>query len=343
MRERAELHGEKHAGFKDAEPERAIIEEASADPAGIGKGWQQQCIKPDEEPDGDAPHGAARRGPPPHHGTEEGRRELRHRRKRQEPHLRQRRRRPDHPVIGIGEAEDAENRRAADEDQRLAHVLVHGGAFAAPPQQQRHDEVVAHHDRQCHALDDDHGRRGRQPAEKRHEGDHLAARGHRQGQHEGIAIGPRRQQQQARHGDRNDEDVDGHQIGREHPGGALELVAAGVLDRRHVELARQQHDGKRRQQRHGQPLPAIEATGKQRRDSGFGRGTFEKRPDAAHHTEHDETADRHEGHQLHQRFDRDGENHAVLMLGGVDVAGTEQNCEDAHGERHQQRQAIEPG
>ncbi len=46
----------------------------------------------------------------------------------------------------------------------------------------------------------------------------------------------------------------------------------------------------------------------------------------------DEQADRDEGQELDDRFDRDGQDHAVLMFGRVDVAGAEENGEDAHGD-----------
>ena len=133
--ERIELHGEQDAGFQKADAERASVEEAAADPAGIGKRRQQQRVDPDEKADDDAPHGAPRRGPPPYQPAEEGRRELRHRRERQQPDLSQCRRSADHPVIGVGEAQHTDDGPAADQDQGFAHVLMDGGAFLVAAQQ----------------------------------------------------------------------------------------------------------------------------------------------------------------------------------------------------------------
>ena len=52
-------------------------------------------------------------------------------------------------------------------------------------------------------------------------------------------------------------------------------------------------------------------------------------------------ADRQEGGELDQRFHRDGEDKAVLMLGGVGVAGAEQHREDAENGGDEQRQIAE--
>ena len=48
-----------------------------------------------------------------------------------------------------------------------------------------------------------------------------------------------------------------------------------------------------------------------------------------HAVGHDET-DRDEGDQLDYRFERDRRHHALVVLGGVDVAGAEQDAEGGH-------------
>ena len=227
-----------------------------------------------------------------------GRGELRDRREGNEAHLGQRHRGADHPVIGIGHCQHQDDGKAADQDQRLAHVLVHRGAFHLAAQQQRHDEVVAHHDGERDALDDHHGSGGRKPAEEGDEREGGASGMHGQRQHEGVAVGTRRQQQQACDGDGNDEDVDRHQIEREQPGGALHLAGIGVLHRRHMELARQEDHREGGKQREGQPLPAVQPTGEQAHHLRVRRGALEEGADAAHHPEHHEQAHRQEGDEL---------------------------------------------
>ena len=55
------------------------------------------------------------------------------------------------------------------------------------------------------------------------------------------------------------------------------------------------------------------------------------------HDEGDEDADGEEGHKLDDRFRRDSEHQAVLMLGGVDVARAEQHREGRHQQSDEQR------
>ena len=94
------------------------------------------------------------------------------------------------------------------------------------------------------------------------------------------------------------------------------------------------------EQRQRQPLPAVEAAGEQPPDLRVSRGAGEEGPHAPHHAEHHEGANCEEGEKLHHRFDGNGQNHAVLVFGRVDVAGTEQDGEDAHGQHHEQRQSV---
>ena len=299
MCQRVELHCEQRAGLEQADAPRPLLDEAAPDPAGIGEGRQQQGVDPDEEARGDPPHRTPRRRPLPHQPAEEGGCELRHCRKGEQAHLGQRHRGADHPVIGIGESENEDDGQTADQDQRLAHVLVYRSALHLAAQQQGNHQVVAHHDRQRDALDDHHGGGGRKPAEEGDEREERISRRDRQRQHEGIAVSPLGQQQEPRHRDRNDEDVDRHEIEREQPGGALDLAGVRILHRRHMELARQQDHRKGREQREGKPLPAVEPAGEQAPHLRVRRGAGEKRPHAPHHAEHHEGANAHEGQQFH--------------------------------------------
>ena len=175
-------------GLSTREAHGAIVDEAAADPAGIGEGRQQQRVEPDGRSGGDARHGAPRRAALPHETAEEGGRELRNGSKGDEAHLRQRRRGADHPVIAIGECKHQHDGPAPDEHQAFAHVVVNGDALLVPlAQQKRHDEVVADHDRQRDALHDHHGGGGGQSAEEGDHGEDLAAGVDRQRQHEGVA------------------------------------------------------------------------------------------------------------------------------------------------------------
>jgi hypothetical protein len=154
----------------------------------------------------------------------------------------------------------------------------------------------------------------------------------RQREHEAVAVGARTEGQQPRHGDGHHEEIDRDEVEREQPGGAFQVADAGVLHHRHVELARQQHDGAHGEQRHGHPAPALQPAAENLRDLRRGRHAAEQRADAAHEPEGGEDADGQEGDELDRRLHRDGEDEPALVLGGVRMAGAEQGGEHGHGD-----------
>ena len=168
-------------------------------------------------------------------------------------------------------------------------------------------------------------------------------RGKRQRQHEHVAVDPAgRKRQQAGERDRHHEQIDQHEIERKQPGGAADLGFAVVLDHRDVELPRQQHDGEQRQQRHGAERCELRARASaRRRCCGCVERAREQRDRPVEHHEGDEDADGEEGHQLDDRFRRDRQHQAVLVLGRIDVAGAEQHREGRHRQRDEQRDVAE--
>ena len=239
------------------------------------------------------------------------------------------------PIEKIAQQDHGEDGGAADGKENPRHVLLLAlGLVDATTQQQRQHEAVGDHDRQCHGIDDDHGGGGRQPADEREQRDGLGAGGQRQGQHEGVGVeGVLGQGQQARHGDRNDEQVDQHQVDREQPGGAADLLLRVVLDHRDVELARQQDDAHEAQKRDGDPEHAVELAGKDALDVDVLGGPLEQPADPAEHREDDEEAHRQERHELDQRLGGDRHDQAFLVLRRIDVARAEQHRESRHRQR----------
>ncbi len=63
--------------------------------------------------------------------------------------------------------------------------------------------------------------------------------------------------------------------------------------------------------------------------------------DARAEGEHDIDADRQEGEELDAGFEGDGRDHALMVLVGVDMAGAEQDGEDRHADRGQERRVAE--
>ena len=76
--------------------------------------------------------------------------------------------------------------------------------------------------------------------------------------------------------------------------------------------------------------PPLKPCGKDALDLGTLLRAFEQAADATEHGEQDEEADRQECRELDQRFGGDGNDQAFLVLGGVDVAGAEQDGEGRH-------------
>ncbi|MCZ7562889.1 MAG: hypothetical protein M5U08_02970 [Burkholderiales bacterium] len=147
--------------------------------------------------------------------------------------------------------------------------------------------------------------------------------------------------QPAAEGDRQHENVDREHVEREEPDRLVQVAFVHVLDHRHLELARQEHDREHRQDR--QPHPASVAAGdaldrrEHRRQPRLGGGAREDVAESVVDDEGDEDADRHECEQFHQRLEGDRRDHALVMLGGVEMARSEQNGEERERRGHPER------
>jgi hypothetical protein len=107
-----------------------------------------------------------------------------------------------------------------------------------------------------------------------------------------------------------------------------------------VELPGQENNGNRRKKGERQPAGAVQALGKHCEDVLIRGYMGSEALEATQHGEGHEQSNGHEGHELHNGFNRDCQDHPVLMLGRINVARAEQDGEDAHGECHQNGQAI---
>ena len=108
-----------------------------------------------------------------------------------------------------------------------------------------------------------------------------------------------------------------------------------------MELAWQQHNGDERQQRHRDQSCELRLACENRRRTRPFHRLREQRHRPIEHPEGDEHADRQEGDQLDQRFRRDRQHQAVLVLGRVDMARAEQHRERGHRQRHHQREVAQ--
>ncbi len=120
----------------------------------------------------------------------------------------------------------------------------------------------------------------------------------------------------------------------------MDVRLIGILDDRDVELPGQAEDREQREQGHGHPAGAVDPAGEQTMQVRIGGdlgGELAEPPEGA---PRDESADRQKRDQLDHRFERDGEDHALVVLGRVDVPGAEQDREQGENQRGDQRRVA---
>ena len=313
-----------------------MLDEQHAGRAAVDEARQKQRVGPDRESDQHAADRAARRGAPPDQAAEKRRRELCDRGERQQADGRELRG-AERLEIQIRHDHDGEDRDPADFEHEVAEVLACAARSQIARQHQRHDQIVGHHDCERHAFDDHHGGGRRQSAD---EDDNAEQRGFAfdgQRQHVHVTVDDaERERHQPGQSDRNHEQVDGDQIKRKQPACAADFGVARILYHADVELPRQQHDGEKRQQHHGEEIAdrrrVIDRAHRFRR---FHRA-FEQLGRAEHPERH-ENADGEKREQLDDRFSRHRQHQAVLVLGCVGMPRSEQHRKGRHRQRHHER------
>ncbi len=143
--------------------------------------------------------------------------------------------------------------------------------------------------------------------------------------------------------DRHHEQCRQRQVGREHPLRQVQVLRLDVFDHRDVKLSRQADNGHHCHaglHDHRRPVDRVlPVFFKTRREFGL----IEQIIEAVIQTERDEHADRHKREQLDQRFKGDGQNHAAVMFGDVQVTRTEDDGEQRQNQRHHQRRILGAG
>ena len=314
------------------QPERSGLDPGLVEMPGTGQCRQQQRVDPRGEAGQQPELHAAPAGAAPVQAADQARRELRHRGEGHQAIGRQGRVAADPAVVRIGGQRQQQDRQAPHPKHQRSDVGS-GMAFTpAAAQQHRHHQVVADHRGQRDARHDDHPGGGGEPADVGRKRQRIAALGQRQRQHEGVAghAAVAAEQRHARRGDRHHHQRDHQQVRAEHPARLADVGDVAAFDHRHLELARQADDGEEAEQGLGE-----EADRRRLLEQGPGRvgdpDLVPAQPAPG------EQADRHHRHQLDQRFQRDGQHHAVVVLGGVDLAGAEQGREQGHQQGHVQR------
>ena len=191
-------------------------------------------------------------------------------------------------------------------------------------------------------FDDHHRGRGGEAADEGDEGEQFGVCLERQPEHEHVAVhaaGGKRQQARGR--DRHHEQIDKDEVKREQPRGAADLSLAVVLDHGNVELPRQQHDGEQRQRRHRAERAERRRMRQHRRGLRQLQRARKQRQRPGEHDEGHEDADGEKSDELDDQLGGDRHHQSVLMLGGVDVPGPEQDGEGRHQQRNEQRDVAD--
>ena len=250
VRERRQIEPEQRLWAQHGDAPRTLRQQALGDDAGIRHVRQEQRIGPGQDSDRHSRDRSARGGAPPDQSAEESGRKLCHRRKGQQSD-RGKLRVAGHAIVDVGKKQDDADRDPSHREQQAADIVAPGDQRLASLQHERHQDVIRHHDGERDQFHDHHRGRRREAADECCDREQIGMRGERQRQHEHVAVDlPGGEREQAGQSDGNDEQVDQHQIEREQPGGAPDLLLAVVLDHGDVKLPRQQYDGEQRQQRH---------------------------------------------------------------------------------------------
>ncbi|RMV42175.1 hypothetical protein ALP11_05692 [Pseudomonas syringae pv. papulans] len=130
------------------------------------------------------------------------------------------------------------------------------------------------------------------------------------------------------------------QIGREHPFGEIQVLRLDVLDHRHVELTGQADNRHHRHaglHEHRRPVdrvfPVFLEAWRQ-------FGLIEQVVESVVQAERDEHTDCHESEQLDQRLESNGQHHAAMVFGDIQIARTEDDGEQRENQRHPQRGVL---
>ena len=110
--QRRQIEAEQRLRPQQAEPPRAVDQDARADDAGVGNARQQQRVAPDQDAGAHAGDGAEGGATPPDQSAEKRRRQLRHGGEGQEPD-RGELRLAGRMIVDVGEQQDDEDGDAA--------------------------------------------------------------------------------------------------------------------------------------------------------------------------------------------------------------------------------------
>ena len=206
----------------------------------------------------------------------------------------------------------------------------------AQAQKHRHHQIVRDHRAERHRGDDDHGGRRGQTAQIGNQRQPPLPRRDRQEEHVEIALtDPGEHPGEA---DRQHEQVDRQQVAGQQPARRAQVRLGDVLDHRNLELAIEKQEGEAGHGGDQEPVGIAGSTADdgQWRAIGQGGSLAEHVAEPVEHDVGDVDADDQERDELHHALERHGQHHALMMLGGVDVPGTEDDAEQGQQEQDEE-------
>ena len=287
---------------------------------------QHQGVEPEKGAGGQAGEDAAAVGLLPVKCAQHGGGQLRHGGKSDLADGRQARGGAQQAIADIRQQQDHHNADPAYRQHPLAEHFERALGIVAP-QQPWQQHVVGNHGRQRDTRHDHHTGRRRGTANKRQQRQGRVGLGQRQADDKRIRQHRAGQQHLPGQGDRHDKQRGQGQIGRKHPLGQAKILRVDVFHYGHVELPGQADDRHHRHpglHDHRWPVDRLLPVLLQARcQHGLVKQVFETVVQTISH----ERTHREEGEQLDQRFKGNGQHHAAVVFGGVEVASAEHNGE----------------
>ena len=135
-----------------------------------------------------------------------------------------------------------------------------------------------------------------------------------------------------RNGERDDENIDRHQIERENPSCFGHIALIAIFNDGDMELARQQKNAAGRQQHGCERSVEIRRISQDSFQNRIGGSAFRQIRKTVKHAPGDVSAHTDEGEQFHNGFCGDREHQSILVLGRIDMARAK-----GHGEAGKQQ------
>ena len=140
---------------------------------------------------------------------------------------------------------------------------------------------------------------------------------------------------------RNNEEVDQNKVERKHPCDTLDVGFLMIFNDCHIELPRQEQDDQQGEQCHRQKIGNAAAAIHERHDVRSCRNLRENIADAIEHHIRDKKSGNQKGSELNCRFHANGKHEPVMVLAGIDMAGTKGGCEGGEDQSDKQSEIAE--